>query len=826
MSKKVKIIILSTAGSVAVALLCVLAVLIATGKLFKNNDSSYLSGSSLSAGMVQSIYDDIEGENELAKEFAGFELYNTNKTSVSTTESAYTFSGRAAKEYPLTLNGEAVELSDQGLFSVTVDLNIGKNTFTFSHNNINYVYTVNYRFVILKEYYPSNAQTYSSGSILAVSAKARKGSTVTAKFNGETISLSVYTAQNESNDDSEQFCDYTGTFQLPTTTSNVNLGEIRFDAYFEDKCETFYSGKITCKKAEITVTYDPEAAPLGGRYINVGTGKITEVVAYEAETFDAYSTNDWSRPTNNYLPKGTVDYSAQGYYYYQGSTTTKEYALLRCGRQVYTSKKIVPTDEIIPVVKEYAGTLPDHNEINIASFETVGNHTVLTLDTMWKAPFYLDLLPQSYANPAKQDYNISSFTCNYVDVTFCYATVLTGDIYIPETNPVFSSAKIIQNQSDYTLRLYLREQGGFYGWDANYNSNGQLVFEFLNPARVTKAANAYGADLSGTKILIDVGHGGKDPGAIGFNSTYHSEANRNLILARKIKAELESIGATVYMTRDSDVTSSNDDKIKLMKKLKPDYCIAIHHDASNYSSPNGFGGYYSQPFAKKASEFVYNHTMNTGLYKNSKFSWHYYYMARSSYCPVVLTENGFITNTYDFGYITDDYANTTKAKAITSGIVEYFLLYSPDDVPLPKEPEEPKPESSKPTTSSPSESQNSTSSNNSSSNTSSNSSSNSSSSGNSSSENSSSQNSSSNNSNSQSTSSNTTSSNSSNSNTSSSDNSSSSSSGTSSEDTSSDDTNSGNSNSENSTSQESSSDNTSSDDTSSNNTSSNNSSTT
>ena len=811
MSKKVKIIILSTAGSVAVALLCVLAVLIATGKLFKNNDSSYLSGSSLSAGMVQSIYDDIEGEDELAKEFAGFELYSTNKTTVSTTESSYTFSGRAAKEYPLTLNGEAVELSDQGLFSVTVDLNIGKNTFTFSHNNINYVYTVNYRFVILKEYYPSNAQTYSSGSILAVSAKARKGSTITATFNGETISLSVYNAQNESNDDSEQFCNYTGTFQLPTTTSNVNLGEIRFDAYFEDKCETFYSGKITCKKAEITVTYDPEAAPLGGRYINVGTGKITEVVAYEAETFDAYSTNDWSRPTNNYLPKGTVDYSAQGYYYYQGSTTTKEYALLRCGRQVYTSKKIVPTDEIVPVVKEYAGTLPDHNEINIASFETVGNHTVLTLDTMWKAPFYLDLLPQSYANPAKQDYNISSFTCNYVDVTFCYATVLTGDIYIPETNPVFSSAKIIQNQSDYTLRLYLREQGGFYGWDANYNSNGQLVFEFLNPARVTKAANAYGADLSGTKILIDVGHGGKDPGAIGFNSTYHSEANRNLILARKIKAELESIGATVYMTRDSDVTSSNDDKIKLMKKLKPDYCIAIHHDASNYSSPNGFGGYYSQPFSKKASEFVYNHTMNTGLYKNSKFSWHYYYMARSSYCPVVLTENGFITNTYDFGYITDDYANTTKAKAITNGIVEYFLLYSPDDVPLPKEPEEPKPESSQNQTSSDT-TQGSTSSdkeNNNSSNTSSEK------------PGSSSQGSSSGNSNSQNSSSN----NSSDSQSSSSDNSSSgnsSSQGSSTDDTSPDNSSSDNSSSNGSDSQGSSSDNSSSEDTSSDGTSSDN----
>ena len=684
MTKKIKTIILAVTISVVAALLCVLLFLVITGKILKNNENSLSSSQTSSASSTENTVSEVI---DFTEEFEGFEIYGVNKNSINTTENIYTFSGRAGENAPLTLNSEPVDLSEEGLFSVTVDLNIGKNTFTFLHGEKSYVYTVNYRFVILKEYYPNNAQTYSSGSTLAVSAKALKGSTVTATFNGQVISLSVYSAQDENANNSDSFCDYIGTFQLPTTSKNTNLGEIRFDAYYLDKCETFYSGKITCKKAEITVTQTPNAAPLGGNYIDVGTGKITEIVAYEAETFDAYSTNDWSRPTNNYLPKGTVDYSAEGYYYYQSSSTTKEYALLRCGRQVYTSKKIIPTDEIVPVVKEYAGTLPDHNEITIAAFETVGNHTVLTLDTLWKAPFYLDLKPQSYTNPSKQDYSISSITCEYVDITFCYATSLTGEITIPETNPVFSSAKIIKNQSDYTLRLYLREKGGFYGWDANYNEKGQLCFEFLNPARVTKSDNAYGAKLDGVKILIDVGHGGKDPGAVGFNSLYYSEANRNLELAKKIKAELESMGATVYMTRTTDVTSSNDDKIKYLKQIKPDYCIAVHHDASSHSSPNGFGGYYSQPFSKKAAELVYNNTMKTGFYRDSKFGWHYYYMARSSYCPVVLTENGFITNTYDFGNITSDSVNTLKAKAIAKGIAEYFLLYSPDDVPLPKEPE-------------------------------------------------------------------------------------------------------------------------------------------
>ncbi len=617
-----------------------------------------------------------------------FEIYTPKKSTVSTTESKITFSGKSNTKDPVTLNGKEITLTDDGLFSKTVELKEGKNTFTFVHKGKNYVYSVNYRYVILESYSPSSSQSYKSGSTLAVSAKARKGSTVSATFNGETVNLKEYSAQTDEKSNSAEFVDYIGSFKLPSVTKDKNLGTIVFRANLNGKSERFKSGNIICKKADIPVKYNPNAAVLGGKYLNVGTGKIAEIIDYQAETFDAYSTNDWSRPTNNYLPKGTVDYSAQGYVYHQSGSTKKEYAVLRCGRQVYTSRKNIPTNEIVTVVKEYKGTLPDHNEIKIASFEIEGNHTVLTLDTMWKAPFYFDVLPQGYTNPQKQDYSVSSVTCNYIDITLCYTTVFEGKINIPKTNPLFSSAKIIKNKSDYTIRLYLRKQGGFYGWDANYNSKGQLVFEFLNPARVSKSSNAYGADLSGVKILIDVGHGGKDPGALGFSSK-HTEASQNLALAKKVKSSLESIGATVYLTRTSNSTSSNDDKIKMLKQLKPDYCLAIHHDSSSSGSANGFGAFYSHSFSKKAAELVYMHTKNTRLYKNNKLEWHYYYMARQSFCPVVLTENGFMSNTYDYSHITSDVSLNKKATAIVHGIADYFLSVSPDDVPLPEPPQEP-----------------------------------------------------------------------------------------------------------------------------------------
>lgn len=618
-------------------------------------------------------------ETETKPEEIGLHISSASSKYIYTTENKYTFSGTSDPKCILLLNNKKIEQDENGIFSVTMDLRDGNNKFTFSHKGKKETYTVNYRYVIIKSYSPESSRSYSSGSTLSVSVVARRGSKVTASFNGKTITLKEHIPQQEDNSSSDTFITYKGSFKLPSKNkSDLNLGKIKFSANCGGKTETFYSGKIKCRKPKIKVTYNSNAAPLGGKYINVGTGKITEIIAYEAETFDAYSTNDWSRPTNNYLPKGTVDYSAQGHIYYEGSTK-KEYSLLRCGRQVYTTRKDTSNNTEIKVVKEYSGTLPDHNEIKISSFKNKGTHTVLTLDTLWKAPFYFDILPQKFESPKNQNYKVSDVTYQYVDITLCYTTVFKGKIAIPKNNPLFRNAKIIKNKSDYTIRLYLKKQGGFYGWDANYNKSGQLVFEFLNPAYSEQADNAYGVNLKGVRIFIDVGHGGIDPGAPGFDSRRHNEAIQNLVLAKKIRNELEKIGATVYMSRTTSSTISNDKKIQKLKSLKPDLCVAIHHNSAYSASANGFDSYYSHPFAKKAAELIAKHTRSTGIYKKYGLGWHYYFMARSSYCPVVLTENGFMSNYFDYKNIISASKNDAKAKAIVRGIADYFRYISPDE---------------------------------------------------------------------------------------------------------------------------------------------------
>ena len=135
--------------------------------------------------------------------------------------------------------------------------------------------------------------------------------------------------------------------------------------------------------------------------------------------------------------------------------------------------------------------------------------------------------------------------------------------------------------------------------------------------------------------------------------------------------------------------------MKLLREVKADYCIAIHRNASDSSSPRAFNSYHFNAFsanaAKMINDAIYDYSSDEltaiynsskpfhgdgKLYKLSKWSgvkWHYFYTARQTDCPVVLTENGFITNADEYSDMIRDDFNNECAKALTQGIVDYFV---------------------------------------------------------------------------------------------------------------------------------------------------------
>lgn len=601
---------------------------------------------------VESVVESSSKETASSKPEPKFIVTSPASRDITVYEDRIIFSGKGDKKHPVTLNGKKLNCDSSGYFTLEKKLKEGDNTFELENNGIKYTYKVRYKYVIISSFSPSGGASYDSGASFAVNVFARKGSEVKALFNGKTITLSQTSHQSDDGKkETDSFVKFAGSFSLPNgNASDKNLGKVSITASLNGRSEKKYSGDIICKKENLPT--------------------VAEVIYFTAETFNGNSTDDSSRPTNNYFPKGTVDYVV-GKTYNNG----KEYLKLRCGRRVYVNKKNMDTE--VSVVRQFAAKLPSTNSIGFDSLQVTAKSTKITLDTKWKAPFFLEYLPQSYSNPSTQNYTISSFTAKYIDITFCYANKFSGKIDFGKYNPVFSSYKVIKDGKNYKLRLFLRKTGSFYGWNAEYNSKGQLVFEFLNPVQVKAASNKYGADLKGATVYIDVGHGGVDSGAVGAGKVYEKE--RNLTLAKKIKKELEKIGAKVILNRSGDSTLRPDQRCMNLINAKPDYCIALHHDSSYSSSPNGFGSFYSTPFSYNASKYVYNATMSKRIYNSSasnnrnRLEWHYFFMARMTVCPVVLTENGFMSSSIDFAGIKSDSVNQKKAEAITQGIAKYFL---------------------------------------------------------------------------------------------------------------------------------------------------------
>lgn len=107
-------------------------------------------------------------------------------------------------------------------------------------------------------------------------------------------------------------------------------------------------------------------------------------------------------------------------------------------------------------------------------------------------------------------------------------------------------------------------------------------------------------------IVIDPGHGGKDPGAIGINGT--REKDINLMVAQELARLLkEEKGVNVILTRSNDTFIPLDERTALANKNKADLFVSIHCNASISAKNKGFEVYFlSDTASDQAAEAVAN----------------------------------------------------------------------------------------------------------------------------------------------------------------------------------------------------------------------------
>lgn len=91
-------------------------------------------------------------------------------------------------------------------------------------------------------------------------------------------------------------------------------------------------------------------------------------------------------------------------------------------------------------------------------------------------------------------------------------------------------------------------------------------------------------------IVLDPGHGGKDPGAIGaYGKTY--EKNITLAMGKELKAILEKKGYSVYLTRSTDIFIPLRQRVRIAQKHKADLFMSIHADSALNRNAKGLSVY-------------------------------------------------------------------------------------------------------------------------------------------------------------------------------------------------------------------------------------------
>lgn len=174
------------------------------------------------------------------------------------------------------------------------------------------------------------------------------------------------------------------------------------------------------------------------------------------------------------------------------------------------------------------------------------------------------------------------------------------------------------------------------------------------------------------KWYLDFGHGGKDPGALGYNST--KESDTVLKIGMIIKANLEEAFEKVITTRETDKCYSLDYRSQLANKSNCDYLVSLHMNSSTNKSAKGCEVWvYDKnskvyPLAKTICSNLSKtiNTPNRGVKISKDF-----FVLRKTKMPALLIEIDFISNSV----VENNLASPKYIKDIADSISSTLLSF-------------------------------------------------------------------------------------------------------------------------------------------------------
>ncbi|MBQ7296323.1 MAG: N-acetylmuramoyl-L-alanine amidase [Clostridia bacterium] len=608
------------------------------------------------------------------------------------------FSGDFTKEievygsnlFPVYIDGEKLSLGETGSKKITLSLDEEKKSYSIKQCSEEREYKVEYLFTgeLIDSVSPSVSVFASPGEKLRVIAVAYSKAEVTVKMGAKR-----YTAKPATKDKA-CYTAFIANIKMPSSAEEIeSLGQMKIIATYNGTTVQADGAVIIPAGSEAQgITQQSTTHAFIGNYVpdlpedafelttaapTLPQTQITTSPNITQPTYNSYTGNQMCVVTEPYadtwplidgddtyvphytpLPYGTVDYiTGESEAYNEDDGEQVYFYELASGRKVKRSA-------VGLIAKQNYGS----NAMNVVSCTGSGGTMTIKLSTNWRVPYDFYYSPQNYYSAYGKVYNVTSFTASSIQFVFYHTSAVQGSIDA-SLSDVVSSAVFTQSQGTVTLTMPLRATGRYYGCSVEYDQNGYLTITVHNKPQT----------LSGSVILLDPGHGGNDPGALGLSGGVH-ESNVNYALSYYTKLALEKRGATVYLTRGGDTSVSLEERKAMARSLKPDFFLSIHCNGSTDKSKIGTAVYYYKPFSFSLAQNVYTNLLSvfrnnlyagqSSLYSSLADGTAYYpfSVTRLEDCPSVLIETGFVTNDNECMKLIDSNNQQLLAEAIAKGV--------------------------------------------------------------------------------------------------------------------------------------------------------------
>jgi N-acetylmuramoyl-L-alanine amidase len=201
---------------------------------------------------------------------------------------------------------------------------------------------------------------------------------------------------------------------------------------------------------------------------------------------------------------------------------------------------------------------------------------------------------------------------------------------------------------------------------------------------------AAGTPVHDVQVVIDAGHGGPEPGAVGPSGL--SETEINLAIANYAKEALEARGISAILTRTGEYRMTLEARARVVRAVGPALFVSVHHNAEPdgpFPRP-GSETYYqiASPDSKRASGILYEELIaafapfdaqwvadsdaGAKYRKGSSGDDYYGILRRTQGTPAVLSEALFVSNPSEEALLARDDVRRAEAEGIAKA-AERFL---------------------------------------------------------------------------------------------------------------------------------------------------------